>query len=170
MIQLTPGLMNVGDGQVIETYQRTTRADNATKEALGLSTTDIIKANIGITSIEEYVTMWVSNVSAGRIAVFSLEQFNQPMRLISVFIDDPDNDVIDLSLIYNPTPDGTVTSRYVFYKDRYNKSQSPIPVADIPLPSNVSIEVTAISPLGQVLVMLKPVSIIANVEGTIRTP
>jgi hypothetical protein len=77
MIQLTPGLMNVGDGQVIETYQRTTRADNATKEALGLSTTDIIKANIGITSIEEYVTMWVSNVSAGRIAVFSLEQFNQ---------------------------------------------------------------------------------------------
>lgn len=163
MIQLSSGLMDVGNGQVIETYQRTTRASNAAKEQLGLSLTDEIKANIGIASIEEYITMYVNNLNSGQKAVFNLAQFNQPMRLISVFIDDPDNDIIDLSLVRNASG---ATPSYTFYKDRYNKNQTPIPVADIPLATETTIEVTAVSGVNQVFIMLKPVAILTNVEGT----
>lgn len=163
MIQLTPGLMSVGDGQVIETYQRVTRASNEAKTEAGVSLTDTIKANVGISAIEEYVTMYVNNLNAGQKAVFNLAQFGQTMRLVSVYIDDPDNDQIDLILVKNAAG---ATPAYQFYKDRFNKSTTPIPVADIPLTPETTVEVTAISAVSQVIIMLKPVAILQTVEGT----
>jgi hypothetical protein len=163
MIQLTPGLMSVGEGQVIETYQRTTRASNEAKTELGLSLTETIKANVGISAIEEYVTMYVNNLNAGQKAVFNLAQFGQSMRLISVYIDDPDNDQIDLALVKNAAG---ATPAYTFYKDRFQRNTTPIPVADIPLAPDITVEVTAVQAVSQVIIMLKPVAILTTVEGT----
>jgi hypothetical protein len=160
MVQLNPGLIEVG-GQYIETYQRDSRASNEAKEALGLSTTDTLKANVGISAIEEYIFMFVKDIPAGEKAIFDLEQFNQPAQLIAAWIDDPGNDVIDLSLI-KKNPEGLP---FVFYKDRVSKNQTPLSIATIPLMPDVVVEIKAISAINQVIIVLKPVAVLAVVEG-----
>jgi hypothetical protein len=129
-----------------------------------LNATDALKANIGISAIDEYVTMYVNNVPQGEKGIFALQQFGQAMRLLAVWIDDPDNDLIDLSLVKNATK--TIPA-YTFYKDRVNKSQTPLPISDIPLAPDTTIEVKAASAVSQIILVLKPVVILANVQGQV---
>ena len=90
--QLTPSLLSY-NGQLIETYSRESKANDEVREELGLPINEPVKANIGLSSIEEYIILQNQSVISKNDAVtWELNSIGQPVRVESIFIDSPQSD------------------------------------------------------------------------------
>lgn len=155
--ELVPSLTEVG-GILVEGYKRLTRASEEEKEAVGIADNADAYANIGVASVEEYVTMSVTDVGRREMAVFDLMQFQQPMRIASLYIDDPRSDSIVVEAFL---PDDTKIMKLNFSRNR-----TPYQFPSAPLPPHVKVKVTALSDTKYIQLVLIPVVILENVPGT----
>lgn len=155
--KLTPSLLDVG-GTLVEAYERISRATKDAKAAVGKGETEEVKAQIGIASVEEYITMAVTDVGKNEMGVFDLSQFDQPMRLHSLYIDDPQFDSVRVELFL---PDDTQILRQSF-----GRNKTPVQFPTAPLPNNVVIKITALKDVKYMQIVLVPVVILAAISGT----
>ena len=157
-IKLTPGLIQTG-GILTQTYTREAEADQQVKEELGLIGNDNYQASIGISSIGEYVTMWKAGVQKGDILGFDLSQFEQALKLESLYIGNSNQDRATLSVA---SEQGAIIISQTFGR---NKTPFAFPAA--PLPPNVSLRLTALENIPYVQLCFVPCVILKSVEATI---
>ena len=88
------------NGQLVESYLRETKASDEIKQTLGLSISEQVLANIGLSSIEEYLTLETSGtIDKGDFSLWDLTSFEQPFKIESILIDSPYNDSFTLQLL-----------------------------------------------------------------------
>ncbi len=155
--KLIPSLTVIGDA-LIENYKRASRASPEEKELAGLKPDEEVKAQIGIASVEEYITMSVMDVGRREVAAFDLSQFDQPMRLASLYIDEPNSDAIVIEVFLS---DDTRIMKQTFTRNR-----TPFQFPTAPLPPSVTIKVTALTPVKFIQLVLVPVVILDARAGT----
>lgn len=158
--KLIPSLLDVG-GLLVENYQRISRATDDAKLAVGKTTTEEVKAGIGIASVEEYVTMSIADVAKNEVAVFDLSLIEQDVRLDSFYIDSPDADSIIFELY---TGDNTK-----ILSQSFGKTKTPIDFPSAPLPPTVKIKVKALTDVAYMRLVLVPVVILAEIPATKET-
>lgn len=159
-ITLTNGLIDVG-GILTETYVRDTRATDEAKQELGLDPSQTYKASIGIANVQEYVTMTAINVSKNDYAFFDLEQFDQALKLESVYIDNANQDQITFEVWRN---DGNK-----LLEQKFTRNKTPIQFPSAPLPPNVVIAVKALTNIDYMQLCFVPCVIIGAQVGEIVT-
>lgn len=161
--KLTHGLVPV-NGQLVESYLRVTKANDQVKEALGLSTTEQILANIGLASIEEYLTLETSSVIVkGDSRIWDLTEFNQPFKVESILIDSPYNDTFQFELL---DENSTVKFSQPFER---NKTTEELPM--LVVKTGWKIKVTANNSDVEYLQILgKPVALSEVIYPTTRPP
>ncbi len=159
-ITLTNGLIDLG-GILTETYVRDTRATPEAKQELGLDPTQTYKASIGIANVQEYVTMTVMNIPKDDWAFFDLEQFDQTLKLESVYVDNANQDQIEFEIFRN---DGTK-----LLEQKFKRNQTPIQFPSAPLPSNVVIAVHALTEIDYLQLCFVPCVITSAVAGELVT-
>ena len=87
--KLLHGLVPI-NGQLVESYLRETKASDDIKQELGLSVNEQILANIGLSSIEEYLTLESDKtIDKGDFRLWDLTPFEQPFKIESILIDSP---------------------------------------------------------------------------------
>ncbi len=97
--KLLHGLVPI-NGQLVESYLRETKASDDIKQTLGLSANEQILANIGLSSIEEYLTLESDGtIAKGDFRLWDLTPFEQPFKIESILIDSPYNDTFTLQLL-----------------------------------------------------------------------
>lgn len=156
-LKLIPSLLNVG-GLLVENYQRSSRATDEAKIAVGILPNQECNAGIGIASVTEYITMFVRDLGKNEIAVFDLSQLEQSVKLDSFYIDSPDADSV-LFELYSEDNTKILTQSF-------GKSQTPISFPSAPLPPTVKIKVKALTDVKYMQLVLVPVVILQAIEGT----
>lgn len=156
-LELIPSLTDVG-GIIVEGYKRLTKASEQEKAGVGVPNNEDVYANVGVASIEEYVTMNVFDVAKNEMAVFELAQFNQPLRLESLYIDDPRSDSVTVEVF--------LPGNVKIMSQKFSKNRTPFKFPTVPLPPQVTIKVTALSDVKLIQLVLVPVVILSSVRGT----
>lgn len=97
--KLTHGLVPI-NGQLVESFLRETQASDNIKTTLGLATDEQILANIGLASIEEYLTLSTGDtIDKGEKRIWDLSPLEQPFKVESILIDSPNNDTFTFQLL-----------------------------------------------------------------------
>ena len=154
--QLQPGLLPV-NGQLIETYSRETRASDETKQALGLPTDQIVNANVGISSIEEYIILQASGIPKDTSKYWVLNDLNQAIKLASIYVDAPQADKFEFEIL---TLEGNTIFKLVL-----NRNQTPYDLPTAPLPSDLVIKIKATTNINLLRLICKPVVVLEYIVG-----
>lgn len=154
--QLQPGLLPV-NGQLIETYFRESRASNSVKEALGLPIDQPISANIGISSIEEYIVFVGDNIAKDNSKYWALSPVGQPLKIESIYIDSPLSDRFTFKI--------RTRQNIEIFSLILSRSQTPYDLPDAPLDPNYIIEIVASDQIDLVRIVAKPVVILQSFNG-----
>lgn len=96
-IALRAGAAKLG-GKLVETYERKSNAEPSVLEALGLDPNADNYAQIGITSINEYIRLIARGVKRGKRHTWAIKDLGQDVEIHSVWIDSPHQDSFDLEL------------------------------------------------------------------------
>lgn len=155
-IKLTPGLIQTG-GILTQTYTRQAVADQQVKEELGLVGNDDYQASIGISSISEYVTMWRANVAKGDIIKFDLSQFEQALKLESLYIGNSNQDRATLSVM--------AAGGIEIISQTFGRNKTPFAFPAAPLPADVDLRLRALENIPYVQLCFVPCVILKSVEA-----
>ncbi len=152
--ELTPSLLNY-NGQLIETYSRESKANEEVREELGLPINEPVKANIGLSSIEEYIILQNQSVIGKNDSVtWQLNSIGQPVRVESIFIDSPQSDRFTFQLLRD---------EQVIFTLVLSRNKTPYDLPDAPLSDDVSIRITARDVINLVRIVCKPVAILETI-------
>lgn len=154
--QLQPGLLPV-NGQLIETYSRDSRASDETKQSLGLPIDQPIKANIGISSVEEYIILQASAIPKNDSRYWILNDLNQAIALESIYVDAPQADKFEFEIL---TLEGNTIFKLVL-----NRNQTPYDLPAAPLPSDLVVKIKATTNINLLRIICKPVVILDYIIG-----
>ena len=125
--KLTHGLVPT-NGQLVETYLRHTQASDDLKTTLGLATDEQILANIGLASIEEYLTLQTgSTINMGEFVTWDLSPLEQPFKVESILIDSPNNDTFTFQLL-NETDEVKISLIFERKKTPYDFPLMVVPI------------------------------------------
>lgn len=153
--KLIHGLISA-NGQLVETYIRETKASDAVKQILGLATDEQILANIGLSSIEEYLMLESSFIAKGNSQLWDLSILDQPFKVESILIDSPYNDTFTLEFL-----DENNIKKYSQPFERQKTSQE-LPL--IVIKANWKIQVTANnSDIDYLQIIGKPVALLESI-------
>ena len=152
--QLTPSLLSY-NGQLIETYSRQSKANNEVKQDLGLPTDEPVNANIGLSSIEEYIILQNQDLIPKNGSVtWRLDSIGQPVKIESIFIDSPQADRFTFELLLG---------NQVIFTLTLSRNKTPYDLPDAPLSDDVSIRITARDVINLVRIVCKPVAILETI-------
>ncbi len=152
--QLTPSLLSY-NGQLIETYSRESKANEEVREELGLPINEPVKANIGLSSIEEYIILQNQSVIGKNDSVtWELNSIGQPVRVESIFIDSPQSDRFTFELLRD---------NQIIFTLVLSRNKTPYDLPDAPLSEDVSIRITARDVINLVRIVCKPVAILETI-------
>ncbi|MDJ0536641.1 MAG: hypothetical protein QNJ70_29830 [Xenococcaceae cyanobacterium MO_207.B15] len=153
--KLTHGLVPV-NGQLVETYLRQTQANEDVKTTLGLSTDEQILANIGLASIEEYLTLQTtSTIDKGEFVIWDLSPLEQPFKVESILIDSPSNDTFTFQLL---DENGRVKISLIFER---KKTPYDFPLMVVPVNWKIKI-IAQNSAIDFLQIIGKPVALLNN--------
>lgn len=166
-IKLFNGLIAIGD-ILTETYYRKSRATSEAKQELGLDPEKDYDASIGISTVDEYVVMSIGQVTQGDVAVFDLAQFEQPLILKSLYIDNANQDAVVIEVLASVVGYQEIVNYRPLLQQTFNRNKTPVAFPDAPLPPNVRLRITAKTDISYMQLAFKPCSIIATAQGEIE--
>lgn len=152
-LKMEHGLIDVG-GILTETYVRNSLASEEAKEALGLDPDSDYKASVGTAFIEEYVAMAAINIDEDDLAVFDLSPFNQDMRIDSLYIENAQQDQIEITVW---TQDGEP-----LMVQKFQRNKTPVAFPTAPLPPTTYVTVKALTDISYIQLVFVPCQVIAR--------
>ena len=154
--KLLHGLVPI-NGQLVESYLRETKASDEIKQELGLSANEQILANIGLSSIEEYLTLESDGtIDKGDFRLWDLTPFEQPFKIESILIDSPDNDTFTLQLLNE--------ANQVQFSQPFERKKTTEQLPLIVVKTNWKIKIIATnSPVDYLQIIGKPIALLETV-------
>lgn len=154
MNKLEHSIVNL-DGRLLETYSRETYATQEAKDALGLDSTENIISNVGVAPLPEFVALEATSLGDGDSVSWGLSRVGQSVMISSVIIDSPNQDGIKLEIL---------NESGIEFSSILDRTQTPYTFPENPLKEDRTIKVTALAPVAQVKITLKPVIILETLQ------
>lgn len=148
--KLEATVLQVG-GQLIEGYERETKASPEKLRDLGLEIGEINKSQIGTALVEEFLVLQANNILQNNTVSWNLERIGQDVKIESLFVDSPNSDALTFELFNGDSK---------IFNFQLNRNKTPYDFPEAPLSPNLRIQIKAKSKIDLLRIVLKPVVIL----------